>query len=270
MKRKETITVDLKLKQYNPIVLKQFDTTELELIMLDNSLNVDLSELSIYIIFTKPNGTIVIQNSKITKKDNVINAILKEACLRLPGKANIEVELKKDTEIVSSFYIPVVIEKSSKENIESDNTPNYVEILENASAEEEKRIAAENNRVNAEQARATAEGQRQTAEINRNASEASRNTAEEARETAETNRNTSETSRNTAEEARQTAETNRSTAENSRVSAEEARVAAEEARVAAEEQRQSISNTLKKYRLIITEDTELSAEVTLPCSYKVR
>lgn len=222
MKRKETITVDLKLKQYNPIVLKQFDTTELELIMLDNSLNVNLSELSIYIIFTKPNGTIVIQNSKITKKDNVINAILKEACLRLPGKANIEVELKKDTEIVSSFYIPVVIEKSSKENIESDNTPNYVEILENASAEEEKRIAAENNRVNAEQARTTAEGQRQTAETTRTTAETARSNAEQLRTTAEKQRQAAETNRTTTETARSNAEQARATAENNRVTEFEA------------------------------------------------
>ncbi len=55
MKRKEKITVDLKLQQFNPLRLKQFDTTELEMIILDDSLNVDLTNLSVYIIFTKPN-----------------------------------------------------------------------------------------------------------------------------------------------------------------------------------------------------------------------
>lgn len=66
MKRKERIMVDLKLQQFNPLRLKQFDTTELEMVILDDSLNVDLTDLSVYIIFTKPNRN----NSNAIIKNN--------------------------------------------------------------------------------------------------------------------------------------------------------------------------------------------------------
>lgn len=263
LKRKERIIVDLKLQQFNPLKLKQFDTTELEMVILDNSLNVDLTDLSVYIIFTKPNGTIVMQSTEITKQDNVVNVVLLENCLRLPGKANIEIELKKGTEIVSSFYIPAVIEKSSKENITSDDTPNFIEIFENAVAEEEKRIANETARQNAEETRKDAEAERVTNENNRENAETNRSTAENERIASETNRNASETNRVEAE-------TLRATAENARDTAEQARIEAEEARALAEEERQKNgSYNINIYTMTIEADTELGAEVELPFWYKV-
>lgn len=177
------------------------------------------------------------QSSKITKKDNIANVVLLEKCLRLPGKANIEVELKKGTEIVSSFYIPAIIEKSSKENITSDDVPNFIEIFENAATEEEKRIANEAARQSAEETRNTAEAERVTNENNRS-------NAETNRAEAETERVDSETSRNTSETNREEAETARITAENARNVAEQARAEAEAARVAAEEKRQQSMSKL--------------------------
>lgn len=183
------------------------------------------------------------QSTKITKKDNIVNVVLLENCLRLPGKANIEVELKKGTEIVSSFYIPAIIEKSSKENITSDDVPNFIEIFENAATEEEKRIANETARQNVEETRNTAEAERVTNENNRNNAETSRVEAEIERVDSEISRNTSET--------------NREEAENARDIAEQARVEAEAARAAAEEERQKNGSCdMNLYTMTITEDTE--------------
>ncbi len=191
------------------------------------------------------------QSSQITKKDNIVNAVLLENCLRIPGNANIEVELKKGTEIVSSFYVPVIIEKSSKENITSDDVPNYIEILENASAEEEKRIANEVARQNAEEAREDAEAERAT-------NENSRENAETNRSTAENERIASETARNVSETSRVEAETVRATAENARNTAEQAREESEAARILAEEERQKNgSSNINIYTMVIETDTEL-------------
>lgn len=54
--------------------------------------------------------------------------------LELVGEAKIEVELKEDTDIVSSFSLEVFIEKTSKEDITSDNASIYIEEYEKAIA----------------------------------------------------------------------------------------------------------------------------------------
>ena len=135
MKRDETIIVDLKVKNYDVLRLKQLDTTELTFKVLNNSLAVDLSNLSADLIFTKPNKSIVVQECIINNENGTVNAILLEDCLRVSGKAAIEIELKEGTEIVSSFIIDVFIEKTSKEDMKSDNTQTYIERFEKAIAQ---------------------------------------------------------------------------------------------------------------------------------------
>lgn len=134
MKRDETITVDLKVKNYDTLRLKQLDTTELTFKVLNNSLQVDLSNLSANLIFTKSNKTVVIQECTINQTENTIKVALLEDCVRISGKAAIEIELKEGAEVVSSFYIDVYIEKTSKEDIKSDNTETYIERFEKAIA----------------------------------------------------------------------------------------------------------------------------------------
>ena len=44
-----------------------------------------------------------------------------------------EVEVKNENnDLISSFYIPIQIEPTSKGNVNSENTPNYFEQMENA------------------------------------------------------------------------------------------------------------------------------------------
>ena len=129
MKRIENLTIDVKNNEYNEIKLKQMDTTRLIIKLLDDSQPISLVGHTANVIFTKPTGQIIIQDAIIDQEQKVIVDLL-EDCLMSYGKAKMEVELKKSTEVLSSFQIIIQIEKTSKENITPDNTPNYVESME--------------------------------------------------------------------------------------------------------------------------------------------
>lgn len=131
MKRIENLTIDVKNNEYNEIKLKQMDTTRLIIKLLDDSQPISLVGHTANVIFTKPTGQIIIQDAIIDQEQKVIVDLV-EDCLMSYGKAKMEVELKKSTEVLSSFQIIIQIEKTSKENITPDNTPNYVESMEKA------------------------------------------------------------------------------------------------------------------------------------------
>lgn len=133
MKRHIELTIDFNLKKYDTIRLKQMDTTEFVFKIIYGGLNVDLSNNTVNIIFTKPNNTIVIQSENITTEGNIITATLLADCVRNSGSAKMEVEIKDtNNNVVSSFYINLVIEPTSKNNITAENTPNYIEAMDKA------------------------------------------------------------------------------------------------------------------------------------------
>lgn len=204
MKRELLISVDLKVVEYCPIKLKQYDSTKLTFNVLSDSLEINLNDLSAELIFTKPDNTVVIQNCEI--EENKVVADLLPDCLRLSGNSKIEVALKKENETFSSFFIPVKIEASGKENIKSSNTPNYIEDLEEAILEEQERQENESNRIAAEE-------EREDNEEQRNSSENERVKAEKERENSETERVKAENERINAEEERENSETERVEAE---------------------------------------------------------
>ena len=118
MKRHIELTIDFNLKKYDTIRLKQMDTTEFVFKIIYCGLNVDLSNNTVNIIFTKPNNTIVIQSENITTEGNIITATLLADCVRNSGSAKMEVEIKDtNNNVVSSFYINLFIESTSKNNI---------------------------------------------------------------------------------------------------------------------------------------------------------
>lgn len=133
MKRHIELTIDFNLKKYDTIRLKQMDTTEFVFKIIYGGLNVDLSNNTVNIIFTKPNNTIVIQSENITTEGNIITATLLADCVRNSGIAKMEVEIKDtNNNIVSSFYINLIIEPTSKNNITAENTHNYIEAMDKA------------------------------------------------------------------------------------------------------------------------------------------
>lgn len=201
MKRIVELVVDLQNKIYNTIFLKQMDTTIIKVKILNDNTIVDLTSQTIDIIFTKPNGTIIQQlASNIDILNGVATIPLLEDCVRQSGKAKMEIEVKNtNSEVTSSFYIPVQIEQTSKAIVSPENTENYFEefskaiddfvaessqMLEDISSAEATRVSNENKRI-------SAENTRKTNETNRVNAETARVEAEEARATAEQNRVTS-------------------------------------------------------------------------------
>lgn len=201
MKRIVELVVDLQNKIYNTIFLKQMDTTIIKVKILNDNTIVDLTSQTIDIIFTKPNSTLIQQlASNIDIPNGIATIPLLEECVRQSGKAKMEIEVKNtNSEVISSFYIPVQIEQTSKAAVSPENTENYFEefskaiddfveessqMLEDISSAEATRVTNENNRI-------SAENTRKTNETNRTNAETARTEAEEARVTAEQNRETS-------------------------------------------------------------------------------
>ncbi|MCI8396820.1 MAG: hypothetical protein HFJ52_04010 [Clostridia bacterium] len=87
MKRAEIIVLDLKVKNYETLRLKQLDTTELTFKILDNGLGINLSSLSADIIFKKPNELIVIQECSIDEENSTITVTLLDDCLRIARRS---------------------------------------------------------------------------------------------------------------------------------------------------------------------------------------
>ena len=92
MKRTEKIIVDLKIKKYDVIRLKQLDTTKLEFQILDNGEIVNLKNKTANIIFYKPSKSIVIQVCEVDSNNQVISVVLKPDCVRLSGKAKLKLK----------------------------------------------------------------------------------------------------------------------------------------------------------------------------------
>lgn len=257
MKRKIEIIVDLKVQEYSNIKLKQFDDTQIIFKVVDDGISFSLEGLQASLVFEKPDHTIVYQECEI--EEDKIKADLLKNCLRQNGNAKIELQLSHDTDMVSTFQVPIIIAKSAKENVESDNTPNYIEILEDAILEEQ--IRQQNEEL------------RKSNELERQQNEEERTESEENRETSEEARIEAETQRNSNEETRQTNETTRGDNEDGRIAAEELREQAETARA---EGYSEIKNyfdnnaiATHKYNMIINEVYEKETNITIPCYYKV-
>jgi len=241
MKRIVEIAVDLQNKIYNTIFLKQMDTTIIKVKLLNDNTIVDLTSQTIDIIFTKPNDVIIQQIASDVDVTNGIATIpLLEECVTLPGKAKMEIEVKNtNSEVTSSFYIPVQIEQTSKAAVGPENTENYFQefakAIDDFTSESSQMLedisSAEATRVANEKTRVSAENTRKTNETNRKNEETARTEAEATRVANENTRKTNETSRVSAENTRKTNETNRKNAETARAEAENARATAEQNRV---------------------------------------
>lgn len=116
--------LDLNKQNYNNVSFKQDDTTRLIFNIYKNGVTIDLSGSSFSLIFTKPDKTFVLQDTDFDTT-NVATGILKVLldidCLRSAGEGNLELEIKKDGNRISSFLIPYVIQESGLEGIPSES-----------------------------------------------------------------------------------------------------------------------------------------------------
>lgn len=130
MKRVENVLIDLKSNNYRELILKQMDSTQLIFSITENGKPLFLENVNANLIFTKPNGRVVIQDSEISIIENRIKIDLIPDCVRDYGKGIIEVELKENNEVVSTFQLICKIEKTGKDFTPSSNNDNYYEKVE--------------------------------------------------------------------------------------------------------------------------------------------
>ena len=267
--------VEMEKNDYTPVgEVKQLDTMELDIKVLENSIpkNLESSEISLYV--RKKDGTILEQKENINvveASEGTIKIKVKNQATACVGMTLFELELKGadgiattgtfifvvnervvNGEVVESkdeIHALVEVEKYVKlakeelqrfkelqtEMLRTNETMNFQENLRNVA--ETERISAEEERKEKESERVESEGNRVTAEGLRANAESSRANAENSRERKERERVTAEVSRVDAEALRVSEEKKRVNAENSRANAERSRIDAESVRVAEEKKR---------------------------------
>ena len=123
----------LKLDLYNKIdmtkTLKQYDTTQIEVELYDNSKKYDLTNKEVKYIFTRKDNTIIRDVATLTK-DNVATFNLDEKCLQLSGYASFEVLIYENEELISTFLINFEIEPSSQDKAEAEDKGLFLNDLE--------------------------------------------------------------------------------------------------------------------------------------------
>ena len=267
--------VEMEKNDYTPVgEVKQLDTMELDIKVLENSIpkNLESSEISLYV--RKKDGTILEQKENISiveASEGTIKIKVKNQATACAGMTLFELELKGadgiattgtfifvvnervvNGEVVESkdeIHALVEVEKYVKlakeelqrfkelqaEMLRTNETMNSQENLRNVA--ETERISAEEERKEKESERVESESNRVTAEGLRANAESSRANAENSRERKERERVTAEISRVDAEALRISEEKKRVNAENSRANSERSRIDAESVRVAEEKKR---------------------------------
>lgn len=273
--------VEMEKNDYTPVgEVKQLDTMELDIKVLENSIpkNLESSEISLYV--RKKDGTILEQKENISiveASEGTIKIKVKNQATACAGMTLFELELKGadgiattgtfifvvnervvNGEVVESkdeIHALVEVEKYVKlakeelqrfkelqaEMLRTNETMNSQENLRNVA--ETERISAEEERKEKESERVESESNRVTAEGLRANAESSRANAENSRERKERERVTAEISRVDAEALRISEEKKRVNAENSRANSERSRIDAESVRVAEEKKRVTAETT---------------------------
>lgn len=133
--REKTIRIDIANREYKTVSLKQFDSTKLTFLIMENGVIRNCSDNSFILNFKKGDNTIVIQTGSFNTslaEEGIISVSLNDDCLRAPGEGAIELEIYKDSQKVSSFSLNCNIDPSLVHNfIPSQNKVTLIEELNN-------------------------------------------------------------------------------------------------------------------------------------------
>lgn len=132
------INVDLYKQNYNSIKLKQLDTTKITFNVLKNGVTTDLSGHSFILNFLKSDSTVVIQNTNFDTtniSDGIVSVTLVDDCVSIAGESKIELQIKKDGNLISNFTIDVIVENALLDYVTSENKNTIVEELNDAIGE---------------------------------------------------------------------------------------------------------------------------------------
>jgi len=104
--------VDLFAKQHEPIMLKQFDTTSLELNLFENSLPFELENTFGYsaLMRLRNSDKLLEQTTNFTSNDNVLTIKLNDYFLRISGSHTLDIIIKNEFgERTSNFNLNVIV-----------------------------------------------------------------------------------------------------------------------------------------------------------------
>ena len=124
MLREINIILDLYKQSYNNVKLKQSDTTKLTFNVLQNGVAANLSGHSFVLNFLKSDNTVVIQNTNFDTTNitsGIVKVTLVEDCVRVAGESKIELQIKKDGNLISNFSIDAVVESNLLNATSSQN-----------------------------------------------------------------------------------------------------------------------------------------------------
>ena len=122
--RTRTIEVDLSsnFKSFKTLKYKQLDHNNLlEVVVKDNGKLIDLSSHAISVFFSLPDGQVIQRNTSF--KNGKVPVMLENIVLRLPGEVLVEINLLKDSQVVTTFTIYLDVEKSIDRNVAVEGDP---------------------------------------------------------------------------------------------------------------------------------------------------
>lgn len=135
MLRDVTINIDLYRQNYSPIKLKQSDTTKLTFNVFTNGVAANLTGHSFVLNFLKADSTLVIQNTNFDTTNiasGIVKITLVDDCTRVAGSSKMELQIKKDGNLISNFSIDVNVECALLDNTPSQNKNTLIEELNSA------------------------------------------------------------------------------------------------------------------------------------------
>lgn len=105
--------IDIYREQYERIKCMQYDDLSLQLKILENCVNADLTGYAAILNWVKPDNTIVVlNNNKITISSNMVTIALPRDCTRVEGIVDFELVLTKDSKQTTTFPLELEVKKS--------------------------------------------------------------------------------------------------------------------------------------------------------------
>lgn len=135
MIREVNITLDLYKQNYSSVKLKQSDTTKLIFNIFTNGVTANLSSHSFILNFLKADKTVAIQNTNFDTSNiasGIVKVTLIDDCVRVAGESKIELQIKKDGNLISNFNIDVFVESALLDYTTSQNKNTVLDELNDA------------------------------------------------------------------------------------------------------------------------------------------
>lgn len=128
--------LDCIVKQHKLLKCKQFDDRTLNVYLYENGMPIDLRDAILMLNVKKADGSFVNQSTNITLDSinyNKVNIKMVRDITRVPGNAEAEIKVVKNTQQITTFSFNLYVDESVLRNsVESSNTVTIIEHLEDS------------------------------------------------------------------------------------------------------------------------------------------